>query len=126
MHAYEARRFDPPAPMALVTLKLNQLSIVIRDVPILLDTGADISLLPRPLVAHLVSADAKQYELEAFDGTKSMADSIIAELMLVGKTFRGQFLLVDTWHGVLGRNILNNLCLLFDGPSSTWTEQRLI
>ena len=124
MQAYDAARFDPPAPLALVTVKSEPLGIEIHDVPMLLDTGADVSLLPRSQVSSLVSPDAKQYELESFDGTKSTAPAISAELQFLGKCFRGQFLLIDSWHGVLGRNVLNSLSLLFDGPSRKWTEQR--
>jgi hypothetical protein len=124
MQAYDAARFDPPAPLALVIVKSEQMGIVIRDEPMLLDTGADVSLHPRSQVAALASPDAKQYELEAFDGTKSTAPAITAEVELLGKSFRGQFLLIDNWHGVLGRNVLNNLSLLFDGPSRKWMEQR--
>jgi hypothetical protein len=124
MQAYEAARFDPPAPLALVSVKSEPLGILIHQVPMLLDTGADVSLLPRSHVASLASPDARQYELEAFDGTKSTAPAITAELQFLGKSFRGQFLLIDNWHGVLGRNVLNNLSLLFDGPSRKWTEQR--
>ena len=91
----------------------------------LLDTGADVTLLPRSLVLALISPDAKQYELEAFDGTKSTAPAIDAESSFLGKSFRGQFLLTGGWHGILGRNILNNLSLLFDGPSRNWAEQRV-
>src|SRR5262245_61341715 len=99
MPGYDAARFDPPAPVALVSVRSEPLGVVIRDVPMLLDTGADVSLLPRELVESLVSADTKQYKLEAFDGTKSTAPAVIAELELLGKTFCGQFLLVDGWHG---------------------------
>ena len=124
MQGYDAARFDPPAPLALVTVKSDQLGIVIHDVPMLLDTGADVSLLPRARVAALAFPDAKQYELEAFDGTRSTAPAITAELQLLGKSFRGQFLVIDGWHGVLGRNVLNNLALVFDGPSRAWRELR--
>ncbi len=124
MPAYDAARFDPPAPLALVIVKSEQLGMVIPDVPMLLDTGADVSLLPRAHVASLASPDAQQYELEAFDGTKSTAPAITAELRFLGKSFRGQFLLIEGWHGVIGRNVLNNLSLLLDGPSRQWTEQR--
>ena len=124
MQAYDAARFDPPAPLAFVIVKSEQLGVVIQDVPMLLDTGADVSLLPHAYVASLALPNAKEYELEAFDGTKSTAPAVTAELQFLGKSFRGQFLLVKGWHGVLGRNILNNLSLLFDGPSRKWTEQR--
>ena len=124
MHPYDAVRFDPPAPLALVTVKSERLGIEIQDVPMLLDTGADVSLLPRSHVAALVLRDAKQYELEAFDGTKSTAPAVTAELRFLGKSFRGEFLLIESSHGVPGRNILNNLSLLLDGPSRRWKEQR--
>src|SRR5687768_10248381 len=71
--AYDDARFDPPAPVALVTVTSQELGVVIHDVPMLLDTGADVSLLPRSHVAKLVPPDAKQYELEAFDRTRSTA-----------------------------------------------------
>jgi hypothetical protein len=124
MHRYDAARFDPPAPLALVTVKSERLGIVIHNVPMLLDTGADVSLLPRSHVAALVLPDARQYELEAFDGTKSTAPATTAELQVLGKSFRGEFLLIEGWHGVLGRNVLNSLALLLDGPSRRWMEQR--
>jgi hypothetical protein len=50
--------------------------------------------------------------------------AVTAELQFHGKSFRGQFLLIDGWHGVLGRNVLNNLSLLLDGPSREWIERR--
>ena len=122
MQDYDAARFDPPAPIALVTVFSPQVGIIIHEVPMLLDTGSDVSLLPRSQVARLLTLDAEQYELEAFDGTKSTAPAIMAELRFLGKSFHGQFLLIDGWHGVLGRNVLNNLRLLFDGPAQGWEE----
>ena len=124
MQAYDAARFDRPAPVALVTVKSGQSGIVIHDVPMLLDTGADVSLLPRSQIAPLASPDAEQYELQGFDGTRSAASAVTVEVEFLGKSFRGQFLLVDNWHGVLGRNVLNSLRILLDGPSQNWAEQR--
>jgi predicted aspartyl protease len=121
---YDAEGFDPPAPLALVIVTSESQGIAIHDVPMLIDTGADVTLLPRSRVATLLSADAELYELEAFDGTKSASPAITAELKFLGKSFRGQFLLIDGWHGVLGRNVLNNLAILLDGPAQTWAEHR--
>jgi hypothetical protein len=123
MQAYDVARFDPPAPVAFVTVKSEHTGVTFQDVPMLLDTGADVSLLPRSIVGTAASPDATEYELEAFDGTKSTAPAVAAEVVFLGKSFRGQFLLTDAWHGILGRNVLNNLSLLFDGPSGTWTER---
>jgi predicted aspartyl protease len=123
MPAYDSVRFDPPAPIALVTVKSDHLGIVLHDVPMLFDTGADVSLLPRSQFESLATPEAEQYELHAFDGSKSTAPAVTAEILLLGKSFRGQFLLIDGWYGILGRNVMNNLPLLFDGPSRTWTER---
>jgi len=49
MEAYDAARFDPAAPLALVTVRSEQLGVAVYDVPMLLDTGADVSLLPVPI-----------------------------------------------------------------------------
>ena len=124
MQAYDAARFDPPAPLAMVGVKSEEFGIDLPSVPMLIDTGADVSLLPRSYVARLVSPDAKRYELESFDGTKTTAPSVTAELNFLGKSFRGQFLLIDGEYGILGRKVLNNLALVFDGPSLSWTERR--
>jgi hypothetical protein len=124
MHEYDGARFDPPAPLALVSVKAEQPDRVIHDVPMLLDTGADVSLLPRSYFTTLVVSDARQYQLEAFDGSRSTAPAVTVELQFLGKTFRGQFLLIDSWHGILGRNVLNNVALLFDGPARKWMEKR--
>ena len=124
MQAYDAVRFDPPAPLATVTVQSQQSGIVVQNVPMLLDTGSDVSLLPRSHVATLILPDAKGLEIQSFDGTKSIAPIISAEILFLGKSFRGQFLIFDGWHGILGRNILNNLSVRFDGPAQTWMEER--
>ena len=89
----------------------------------LIDTGSDVSLLPRSDVAGLIVPDAEVCAIESFDGTKATAPIINAEILFLGKSFRGQFLLIDDWHGILGRNILNNLSLRLDGPARTWMEE---
>jgi hypothetical protein len=43
---------------------------------------------------------------------------------MLGRTFRGQFLVIDEETGILGRNILNTLALLLDGPRQTWSEHK--
>lgn len=37
----------------------------------------------------------------------------------------GQLLVIDQEVGILGRNILNTVALLLDGPQQTWGEQRV-
>jgi hypothetical protein len=89
----------------------------------LIDSGADVSLLPRRPIDDLLTGivEESRYELEALDGTKSLASTVHLEIEFLAKSFRGQFLLVDSPHGILGRNILNRVSLLLNGPALTWT-----
>ncbi len=38
------------------------------------------------------------------------------------RRFRGRFLLIDAEVGVVGRNVLNHVRLLLDGPALSWEE----
>jgi predicted aspartyl protease len=126
MPAFDATAFRPPAPVASVVVRSPESGVSVADVPMLIDTGADVSLLPREPVADLIdpAAELRQYELEAFDGARSWASVIHLEVVFLGKSFRGQFPLVDSPHGVIGRNILNTVSLVLDGPSLSWNEDR--
>ena len=126
MPAYDSTVFRPPAPVASVTVRSPVSGRTVSNVLLLLDSGADVSFLPRGAMADLIdrSQESAQYEVEAFDGTKSLAPVVQMELVFLGKSFRGQFLLVDAPYGFLGRNILNNISLLLDGPSLNWMENQ--
>lgn len=122
MPAYEGDEFTPPAPIARVRLRNPVSGNVAMDVPMLLDSGADVTLLPQPVIERLgiVIPETKGYELAGFDGSKSIARSVKADLHLPPWTFKGQFLVIDQTSGVIGRDILNNLVLVLDGPHLSW------
>jgi hypothetical protein len=124
MPAYDSRLFRPPAPVALVSVRSPATGRSATNVPLLIDSGADVSFLPRGPIGNLINdnQESGQYEVEAFDGTESWAPIVQLEVVFLGKSFRGQFLLVDASYGFLGRNILNKISLLLDGPSLNWTE----
>lgn len=124
MPPYDRLSFTPPAPVAHVTLRRRDTGAARLDVPMLLDTGADVTLVPRQAVEPLgvpVSPE-RVYELVGFDGSKSPAPVVELDLVFLGRTFRGLFLLVDQDWGILGRNILNAVRLSLDGPGLSWDE----
>jgi len=125
MPSYDAKQFDPPAPVAYVTIRHPATGASIFDVPMLLDTGADVTLLPREIIKQLGvnPVENKIYEVEGFDGDTKLAEVVQSELVFLGRKFKGQFLLIDQPMGILGRNILNTIALLFDGPHGIWDEQ---
>ena len=123
MPEYDAINFSPPAPVALVSLAHPETGRAIHNIPMLIDTGADVTMVPRePLQAIDVETLPQQYTLQGFDGGEATADSAQLSLRFLGKTFRGQFLLLDQPLGILGRNVLNRLVLVLDGPNLRWQE----
>jgi len=125
MPPYDDRFFDPPAPVLNARLRNPQSGTTILEVLLLVDTGADVTLLPLGAVnAAGIEQTGASYELLAFDGRSSSVGVVHAELLMLGRTFRGQFLVIDQAVGILGRNILNALALLLDGPHRTWSEHK--
>jgi hypothetical protein len=53
MPAYDSNLFNPPAPLARVTIRHTSSGATVSDVPMLLDTGADVTLLPQLSVEQL-------------------------------------------------------------------------
>ena len=126
MQKYAAEDFDPPAPVAYVVLRNLTTGASLDNVPLLIDTGADVTALPLAYVEKLgIKPDKhKFYEAIGFDGQSRIVNMVELEIEFLDCKFKGQFLLVDQPTGFLGRNILNNLRILFDGPRGEWGEQK--
>jgi hypothetical protein len=126
MPTYESNLFNPPAPVARVTLRDPSNGNTASDVLMLIDSGADITLVPQTSIDELKSNfDPQQsYELEAFDGQRSIAQSVQLDLMFLRRTFRGRFLIIDSETGILGRDVLNHVAVVLDGPRLSWQEQQ--
>lgn len=125
MPDYDDKLFDPPAPVAKVTLRNPETGVTISEVPLLIDSGADATVIPQASVTLIgvVAIPDTRYELEGFDGSVSNAQVAQFDLLFLNRTFRGRFLLTDQDWGFLGRNILNHMSILHDGPNLAWDEQ---
>ncbi len=126
MPAYDPNLFEPPAPVAVVSIKDPKGGNTVRDVPMLIDSGADVSLVPRTSVDELdleIDPNAA-YELEGFDGRRTMAQVAQLDLIFVERAFRGKYVIIDSNMGILGRDVLNHVALLLDGPRLSWQQQK--
>lgn len=124
MPSYDALNYDPPAPIAQATLRAGS-GVTASDVLLLLDTGADATLLPRGAVMRLgITPDpALQYELVGFDGSRSTAQAVDLDMIFLQRVFRGRYLLIDEERGILGRDVLAAVTLLLNGPRREWSEK---
>jgi hypothetical protein len=122
MPDYDRHQFDPPAPLAKVLVRTPDHTRSIPDVAMLLDSGADVSLIPASCADQLaLRSDVEEgFALRGFDGSASLVRAVSAEILWEGRIFRGRFLIIDQTYGVLGRNVLNHAKLLLDGPRLQW------
>jgi hypothetical protein len=126
MPTYDDHFFNPPAPPARVTLRNSGDGKTVSDVPMLIDSGADVTLIPQQSVTLLgvITEPDLDYEVMGFDGRKSTAHVVSLDLIFLKRTFRGRFLVsIQEW-GIVGRDVLNHVSVLLDGPRLVWEEQR--
>jgi predicted aspartyl protease len=96
MPSYDDMHFNPPAPVARVTLRNPGTGALVSVVSLLIDSGADVTLLPRSAVEAigLRASPGDDCELMGFDGNKALAPVVSLEMTFLGRIFRGRFLLM--------------------------------
>lgn len=63
-------------------------------------------------------------DLQISSRPKLFSPRLAHKMTFLNRRFRGQFLLTDSEFGFLGRNVLNSVRLLFDGPQLNWDEYK--
>lgn len=120
MPAYETAGFQPPAPViqAVVVGPAG----VRANVPLLLDSGADLSIVPRAAAGAVgARVGPSTVAIQFLVGQAMVVEQAELAVEFLRYRFRGAFLVVDSTHGVIGRNILNALALTLDGPRLEWS-----
>jgi predicted aspartyl protease len=116
MPTYEVDGFEPPAPVVRVTVSGQP------NVPMLIDTGADISVVPLQVVEALgIETRPSAAPVQFLDGQQVTCPQADLTVEFLRYRFHGPFLIAESEYGVLGRNILNLLVLKLDGPNLSWS-----
>lgn len=121
MQAYEAGDFEPRAPVVRATVR-GPSNVVYHGVPLLIDTGADVSVIPLE-VAAAVEAETRPSNapIQLLDGGEITCLQANLTVEFLRYRFSGPFLVAGSRHGILGRNILNLLLVTLDGPNLLWS-----
>ncbi len=122
MPSYDTALFNPPAPVVRVSLRNPITGSELNNVSMLLDSGADVTLIPALTVKTLGlnTLPEVQYEVIGHDNVSRLSPVVVLEMSFLGKIFRGRFLLTDAEFGIIGRNVMNSLKLVLDGPALNW------
>ena len=127
MNSYDEEFHSPPAPMARVALGRADTDARIESLRMLIDSGADLTVLPGIAIQELGIdvSEARAFEVEGYGGKRSQLPIVEAVLLLEGFKFRGEYLVDDAREiGVLGRNILNSVIVELHGPTRSWLVRR--
>ncbi len=65
----------------------------------------------------------ESYRLEGFDGSQTSAEVIYLQVVFLGNRFTGKYCVIDDEIGILGRDVLNEFAILFDGKNLEWKAQ---
>ena len=119
------KSFNPPAPLAKIALRKIETGERVKDVSVLLDTGADVSLLPSTAIEKLnIKPSGEKVKLVGFDESENLADVYALQIIFLGKRLTGDYCAIDDEIGVLGRDVLNQFSVIFDGINLEWKEEK--
>jgi predicted aspartyl protease len=112
--AYD-RRLDPPAPVipARVVGRVNEDAVML---PMLVDTGADGTLVPARIVRRLGLPPVDGVAVSGVDGLKQRATVHLASVELGELRVKARIIAFAD-EAILGRDVLNQGIVTLDGPS---------
>ncbi len=116
-YLYDNKNYDPPAPVLPITVRIPGDSIKQVTTEALVDTGADITCLPRALIKALRAERASSYNVSAINGVPiGPADSYFLEFEIASTKFMSEVIAVGD-EPILGRNLINEFTLNLHGPA---------
>jgi hypothetical protein len=122
------RSYSPPVPVLRVSLSAPAETPHIGPLTAIIDTGADGTLIPSGYLEAVEAVGDGEAILHGALGEAREVHLFEVDLHLDSRVLPGVIAVADDYgHDiVLGRNVLNKLVLLLDGPGrqTDWFEQR--
>jgi predicted aspartyl protease len=112
------QQVTPPAPFVHVTLQPPESTAAVSDLPALLDTAADITVIPAHVAEDLHLIPLDDMPIGGFDGRVTWVSTFLVQLGI--RQFPPRVIRVvasrDEPYVLLGRDVVNGYRLLLDGP----------
>ena len=112
-------RYRPPFPVMRVVLHNAEEGLRTEPENALLDTGSDGSLVPIAYLRQILAPVVTDTNIRSHWGEWRPAQLFVVDVELDGLKLPGLFVVGDEIGSeiVLGRNVLNKLRLILDGPA---------
>ena len=115
MPAYD-RSFDPPAPIAQVTIVHPVIRTRRSTLPGKSDTGADLTVIPQQLITQLRLTPKGRIWTTGYDGAYSQRAVFYVRMQLEGFILPSvRCIATERKNILLGRNVLNRFFIILDG-----------
>jgi predicted aspartyl protease len=117
---YYDHTFDPPAPVLILQVSSPLIWAPVAT-KVLLDSGADITVLPQTIVSQLQLRQVDLLQVYDFDGIPLERPAYSALVKI--ETSQPQIIRVISgkWdYGLVGRDMLNQWKVVLDGPKGSF------
>lgn len=124
MFPYDEENFSPPAPSIGAEIRALLGDFPIQRVKMQLDSGSDMTCIPRNAVSRIRSLRYGCVDTVDFDRHESTCRTCFLRISFAGFDFKNlEAILIDGDLGLFGRDVLNNLNLSLDGPNLRWLAE---
>jgi len=115
--------YYPAFPALEIVLVNDDESMRSGPISALVDTGSDGTLVPISYLKDLLAPPLRDATIRSHWGERRNVQLFVVDIEIAGSLLTGTFVVGDEQGNeiVLGRNLLNKLVLLMDGPAETVT-----
>ena len=122
MYKYSSLFADsPPVPRLMVKISSPRDVNISKNIMAIVDTGASKTCVPSDLIRYLGCIEYRNVNVYGVTGGPNRRKIVIVHMKLSECEYKNfEVLEIDRGYAVIGRDILNDYNLLFDGPNKAW------